>query len=302
MKKTSNWLQTFRDYDSDGDSAGSIHEKSKFHEKMPAKTVSITGGKGGVGKTSLSLKIARELSATGYRVLLIDCDYNMSNTAIKLGIPLQENLGSLLRSEKTFDQCLFKDKNFHLLSACNGDVRLTNSPIPKEQLVIDIITGHSSEYDYILLDCPAGLSTESLIISAYCDYRIVVVTPDKSSITDSYSLMKVLSKTYEVKENHLLLNMISSEGQMKRVLKTLSETVESYLGGRLHFLGGIKKLSVTQDRFDSEFIYGKVFAEGTSFSQLVKGFTEKANVPHRNAVYPNGAYMGVRNLEQEFIN
>ena len=120
MEKVSEWLGSFK---SQNQATGT---QKSLKVSLPKKNykISITGGKGGVGKTSVSLKFARELALSGYRVLLIDCDYNLSNTAIKLGLPLNNKFWELLSSEKTFSDCLYKDGNLHLLSACNGSVEL----------------------------------------------------------------------------------------------------------------------------------------------------------------------------------
>lgn len=249
MEKTSKWLHSFN---------SEQHATSKLSISsgiQKAKTISITGGKGGVGKTSFSLKFSKELARAGKRVLLIDCDYNLSNTAIRLGLPLNNtNFYSLLTSQKEFTDCLYKEGNFHLLSACNGDLDLFESELKLEDLIIDIINSHDSEYDFILLDCPAGLSKESLTLNAYCDERFFIVTPDKASITDSYSLMKVLSNKYSVRENHLLVNMYSNKKQFERVVTTISETAENFLGCRTQVLGGIPKIDVEYSRFDTFFL------------------------------------------------
>ena len=233
MKKTSEWLFSYNSgYEKQVQALVSERKEIKDSPNQTSTTVSVTGGKGGVGKTSISIKMAKELADQGYKVLLLDCDYNLSNTAIKLGMPLTNVFYSLVSAEKPFEECIHKEGNFHLLPACNGNINLFDSGLKLEEIIIDIITEHENEYDFILLDCPAGLMRETLVLNAYCDKRIVVVTPDRSSITDSYSLIKILSTRFGIKENHLLVNMVNNEKQYARVVKTLSETVENVLGCR----------------------------------------------------------------------
>lgn len=252
-------------------------ETRAFKRKLSgrAKTISITSGKGGVGKTSASLKTAKLLSENGYRVLLIDCDTNLSNTAVKLGLPLSDGFISLISAQKNLDDVLYKDGNFHLLSACNGHMELFERGLEFDKLVIDIIVSHELEYDFILLDSPAGLIKESLTLSAYCDYRFIIVTPDKSSITDGYSVMKILNLKYGVRENHLLLNKISSNNQYGRLVKTLSETVENFLGSRLQILGGIPFEHTPVDLFDQHLLKIADSKIHNSFYKVVKKFTEE---------------------------
>ena len=204
MHKTTEWLLSFSSEKNNKSSARSLATDGF----KPCCKVSITGGKGGVGKTSIALKTAQELAKSGYRTLLIDCDSNLSNTAIKLGLPLDNKFEKLLSAEASFEEVIIQQGNFHLLPACNGSDEVFESKINFDEIIIDIIASHEHEYDYILLDCPAGLSREALTLNAYCDHRWVVVTPDKSSITDSYSLIKLLNSRFGVKENHLLVVFI----------------------------------------------------------------------------------------------
>jgi flagellar biosynthesis protein FlhG len=266
MHKTTEWLQSFR----------SSSNEQRIPGDFACTKISITGGKGGVGKTSIALKTAQELSSAGYRTLLIDCDSNLSNTAIKLGLPLDNKFEKVLSGETTFDDCLIRSGNFHLLPACNGSVELFESKLKFDEIIIDLITSHEHEYDYILLDCPAGATREALTLNAYCDHRWIVVTPDKSSITDSYSLVKLLSQKFGIKENHLVVNMYQNEKQFQKVVLTLSETIENFLGARTHILGGIHKLDVDTSGFDTFFLSEAKNEFNRNFVKLLYGFTEKA--------------------------
>lgn len=272
MHKTSEWLQSF---------SSSLSESRQVRRAsdFACTKISITGGKGGVGKTSIALKAAQELASSGHRTLLIDCDSNLSNTAIKLGLPLDNKFEKILSGEGTFEDCLIRHGNFHLLPACNGSVSVFDSKLHFDEIIIDIISSHEHEYDFILLDCPAGVSRDALTLNAYCDHRWVVVTPDKSSITDSYSLIKLLSNRFGIKDNHLLVNMYQSEKQFQKVVLTLSETIENFLGARTHILGGIQKFDVSAEGFDTFFLSENNNSFHRNFIKLLHGFTEKAGGP-----------------------
>ncbi|MGZ3806749.1 MAG: MinD/ParA family ATP-binding protein, partial [Bacteriovorax sp.] len=125
------------------------------------------------------------------------------------------------------------------------------------------------------LDCPAGITKETLTLNAYSDYRFVVVTPDKSSVTDSYSLIKILNKEFGVNDNHLLINKVSSEPQYQRMVKTLSETVETFLKCRLHILGGIKNEETPVDHFDTVLLHQENSSLHKNFVKIVRKFTEE---------------------------
>jgi flagellar biosynthesis protein FlhG len=273
MHKTSEWLQKFT-------TQNSIKKTDLRSTRDFACTkISITGGKGGVGKTSIALKTAKELASAGFRTLLIDCDSNLSNTAIKLGLPLDNKFEKILSGEASFEECLIQNGNFHLLPACNGSVEVFESKLNFDEIIIDIISSHEHEYDYILLDCPAGATREALTLNAYCDHRWIIVTPDKSSITDSYSLVKLLATRFGIKENHLLVNMYQNDKQFQKVVLTLSETIENFLGARTHILGGIQKLDVSHGEFDTFFLSENKSEWNKNFVKLLYGFTEKVGGP-----------------------
>jgi flagellar biosynthesis protein FlhG len=261
LKKSnpSDWLASHNKYQS-----------KKTNQK--ARIISITAGKGGVGKTSVAVKMSKILASEGFKVLLLDCDYNLSNTSVKLGLPMTNSFYELISAQKEFDDCLHKNGNFHLLSGCNGSIDMFNKSLEIDRIIIDILVSHEREYDFIILDCPAGITKETLSLNAYSDYRFVVVTPDKSSVTDSYSLIKILNKEFGVTENHLLINKISSEIQYQRMVKTLSETVETFLKCRLHILGGIKREELPVDQFDSALFAVANSALHENFTKITKKF------------------------------
>ena len=267
MHKSSEWLHSFSHL------GKSRKSSSDF---KPCTKISITGGKGGVGKTSIALKTAVELAKAGFRTLLIDCDSNLSNTAIKLGLPLDNKFEKLLSAEVSFEECIIQRGNFHLLPACNGSLAIFEGKLNLDDIIMDIISCHEHEYDYILLDCPAGLGKDALTLNAFCDYRFVIVTPDKSSITDSYSLIKVLNQKFGITENHILVNMYQGERQLEKVLSTLSETIENFLGIRTHIFGGIKKHDVPVEAFDTFFLSEEKSEWNKNFAKLLYVFTEKA--------------------------
>ncbi len=271
-KSTGEWLLSQNKY-------APKPEVESFPKKFQrnAYTISVTSGKGGVGKTSVSVKMATELAAKNYKVLLIDCDYNLSNTAVKLGLPITQAFVDYKNESKSFAECIHQDGYFHLFSACNGSLELFEDSFRIDQLIVEILVNQEKNYDYIILDCPAGLSKDTLALNAYSDYRFFVVTPDKSSVTDSYSLIKILNKKFGIKSNHLIVNKVSNPAQYGRIVKTLSETTENFLGCRLKVLGGIPKADTDVDRFDQLLLKNADSSFQDSFSKILNKFTEESD-------------------------
>jgi flagellar biosynthesis protein FlhG len=295
MNRASEWLNSFSSQHKDHVET-LINQKRQSNQKTTV--VSVTAGKGGVGKTSISVKMAKELAHFGFKVLLLDCDTNLSNTAIKLGLPLDNIFYELVSGTKEFTDCIYKEGNFHLLAACNGSIDLFDRSFGVDELMIDVLHSHGHEYDFVIFDCPAGLSKETMTINAYSDFRIVVVTPDRSSITDSYSLIKILSQKYSVKDFHLVINMYQSQKQFERIVRTLSETTENFLGARTSVLGGLKRLDLDPSRFDTFFLENKENEIHKSFIKVVNRLTEQLS---RSADQSHGysPEVALRRSEQE---
>jgi flagellar biosynthesis protein FlhG len=266
-EKASEWLLSMN--------RGQTSKNQKRIKNQKAYTISIASGKGGVGKTSVTLKLAATLSKENYKVLVIDCDYNLSNTAVKLGLPVNDNFSEFLAGNKNFEESVVQYEGFDLFTGVNGDPDIWNKDIFFDKMIISLLSNIERKYDFIFLDSPAGLSKEALTLNAYCDYRFIVVNPDRSSITDSYSLMKILNMKYGVNENHLIVNKTSSDVQYKKITKVLSETVENFLKARLSILGSIKREDIAVDQFDKLLLQGEKNSLSESFYNMAQKFSEE---------------------------
>ncbi len=256
--------------------------QNRFNSKRKLKqtiTISVTGGKGGVGKTSLSIKMAQILAGLDYKVLLVDFDYNLSNIPIKLNQNLNEDFFSLVTGTKTFEQVVRTSHSFDYLSGCHGNRDLFNHKKNISRPLLDIIRNCEKKYDIIIFDCPAGLNHEALLINTYSDYRFFVVTPENSSITDSYALMKILKNEFGVNENHLLLNKISSNQEKNKIVRSLMDTSLSFLNCRLRFLGTLENVNISIDKFN-KFILEEENSFHKRLTKILTDFFEEVSVSH----------------------
>ncbi|MCB9061183.1 MAG: AAA family ATPase [Halobacteriovoraceae bacterium] len=261
------------------------HKGDEFKNVRDTKTICVTSGKGGVGKTSIALKTAFQLSAWGHKTLLIDCDFNLSNALVKIGKSINNHFALLLTGEKDFSECVVTQNNVDILSGCNGSLELFDNKFEYDKSIINIINTYGNKYDFIILDSPAGIDRINLNLNAYSDYRFVVVTPDRSSLTDSYSLIKILKNKYGIISNHLLVNKCESENQYKRVAFSMADTVDSFLSSELKILGSIEKYFGSIDKFDQLILNGKNNPIHKSVIKILKKFTEE--VLGRSFYLPN---------------
>jgi flagellar biosynthesis protein FlhG len=274
-RELSQWLLSHRSDKASGSHLNQVNLKQ-------TKVAAIASGKGGVGKTTLALQMAQQLGKEGYKVLLIDCDYNLSNTAVKLGLPLNDNFFSLLSMEKTFDECVAKLEDVHLLTGCNGNSDLFDKSFELDRFIIDIITSHGNDYDYVFLDCPAGIQRETVNLAAYADYRLMVINPDASSITDTYALIKILNQRYSIKQNHLVANRIQTKNQFERVSKSLLNTVSSFLSADLKVLGAVPEINDLNNTLGLGKKDQATISVAEFFAKIVNRFTEESTGSYGN--------------------
>jgi flagellar biosynthesis protein FlhG len=265
MESRESWLSSYRD-----NSFGLLSSGDK-----KSAVIAVSSGKGGVGKTTISLKLAERLSMDGLKVLVVDCDYNLSNTGIHLGLQVKNDFYDLVSSQKNFYQCLETVRGFDLLMACSGDIGLFTSNECISDILLDIVSTHRNEYDVVLLDCPAGLNTEVLKLCAYADFRMMVATPDPASITDTYSSIKVLKRHYNISSNHLLVNRTKSITSFRNVVKTISETAEKFLTCQTKVIGAIFEGEKPSSLSAKKFFLGKNCHSYKNVIKVLEKYSEK---------------------------
>lgn len=256
-----------------------LKDKSLWLDSFRAKTrsaqvLAICSGKGGVGKTSIALRLAKIYAESSKRVLLVDCDFNLSNTAIKLGISLKDNFLKVIKNPNHLLEYVERYQGFDLLPGCNGDVEVLESRYLITRSVVDILGMYSNYYDLIILDAPAGAAKEALNLVTLADYRLFVITPEPSSITDAYSLFKLSTEHYGCSNNLMIINRYQEEKQWQRVRTVMVETTNKFAKDTFVFLGAIPEIKVAHGDFDKHFIDSADSALSESFLNIKNNLNE----------------------------
>lgn len=239
-----------------------------------AQVFAVCSGKGGVGKTSIALRLAKMYAESSKKVLLIDCDFNLSNTSIKLGINLKDNFLKVVKNPHSMLDYVEKLHGFDLLPGCNGDVEVLESRHIITKAVVDILGLYSHFYDMIILDAPAGATKESLSLVTLADYRIFVITPEPSSITDSYSLFKLSTEHYGCSNNLMIINRYQDINQANKVKNIMIDTTKKFAKDSFYHLGEIPEFSVSHNEFDHFFVETADSAMVDSFSNIKRNLNE----------------------------
>ncbi len=202
------------------------------------RIIAITSGKGGVGKTNIVGNLGFALSQSGKKVLILDADLGLGNIDVLLGLAPKYNLSHFIAGEKSISEIIIKGPgNMNILPASSGIQELTK--LTKEQKIQILIELDSliDHIDILLIDTAASISSNVMYFNASAQEIMVVVTPEPTSITDAYALMKVLSLKYSEKHFKLLVNLASSEQDAHEVFRQLNMVANRFLDISIEYSG-----------------------------------------------------------------
>ncbi len=203
-------------------------------------SISLTSGKGGVGKTSLTVNLAVALSQNGKRVLIVDGDLGLANVDVLLRIQVDRNLRDVIENgEDPMDTIVPMGPNLGVLPASSGVPEMLNLGQREQSLLENLLRKISSDYDFVLVDTAAGIGQSVLWLNNFADHPIVVVTPDPTSMTDAYALIKVMARDYDRDSFHVVVNGLSSLREGEEVFATLKSVAEKFLQVKLNHLGSV---------------------------------------------------------------
>ncbi len=205
--------------------------------------LSVTSGKGGVGKTNLSVNIATKLAQEGKKVLLLDADLGLANVDVILGITPQKNLFHLFQNEATLEEIIFKTPyGFSILPAASGVNEMLNLSAGQKMTLLDSLDSLEDSLDYLIADTGAGIHDSVLYFNIAAQERLVVLTPEPTSLTDAYALIKVLRTKHDISTFRVIINMAASAKQAKEVYSRLSAACDHFLENvSVDYLGFIPK-------------------------------------------------------------
>lgn len=219
-----------------------------MNDTNPNSTVSlcIMSGKGGVGKTNISLNLGfalaglAEQDGTANRALLMDCDLGLANLDVLLGLTPERNLQDLLAAEATAEEVVVEVKpGLSILPAATGVPELVEMDQNQRDGLFEALMGLVKGYEFLLMDLGAGISDTVLSIARMAQMRVVLVTPEPTSLTDGYAIIKVLNSRYGVRDFCVVVNQASAQ-EAKTTFQRLNMACKSFLGFDLVHLGHVR--------------------------------------------------------------
>ncbi len=218
------------------------HLRHREGAQTGTKYIAIASGKGGVGKTILSLSIGRCLSDSGKKVLIVDADFGLSNVHLMLGITPQKNLAHFFYGDASFEEVIVRiGNNFSFISSGNGIYELAK--LPKEQvmnLVRRLQELAEDNYDYVVFDTPPGIHDDTIAVVSAADFPVVITTPEPTAVADAYALIKIINRENETEDFYLVVNKVESDKEGNKVYESIRLLAERYTTAKLRHVGNIK--------------------------------------------------------------
>lgn len=205
--------------------------------------LSITSGKGGVGKTNIAVNIAVCLARAGKRVVLLDADLGLANVDVLLGLTPQKNLFHLFHEGTDIRDILFPTPyGFSILPASSGMSEMLALSTGQKLELLEAVDALEDQVDYLIVDTGAGISDNVLYFNLAAQERVVVLTPEPTSLTDAYACIKVLKLTHGVEHFKVLVNMAPDRKTAKEMFLRLHQACDHFLSGvSLDFMGFVPR-------------------------------------------------------------
>jgi MinD-like ATPase involved in chromosome partitioning or flagellar assembly len=213
---------------------------SKQTQQHKARTIAVTSGKGGVGKSSIAVNLAISLAKQGKKVCIFDADTGLANINIMLDLQPEYTIEHLLQGEKQLDDIMLEAAHdIRVIPGASGISECADLSADKQGILFDSLASLESRFDYILIDTAAGIASSVLHFIGAAQQAIIVITPEPTSLTDAFSLIKVLKYHRYTKPVHVIINMCRDAEQARNVYLRFAGAAKKYIGTELKYLSFI---------------------------------------------------------------
>jgi flagellar biosynthesis protein FlhG len=218
---------------------GPLDKKPPVRNKI--RVISVTSGKGGVGKTSVVANLALALQNKGKKVLILDADLGLANMDVMLGLNPRYTISHVLQGEKRIEEVIVTAPGgFKLLPAASGIQELTELDNSQRLILLNELDTLQDQFDILLIDTGAGISANVMYFNFAAMEKVIIVTNEPTSLTDAYAMIKVLSHKYQQKKFMVLINSARTAQEAEKIYRHLRQVVDQFLGSpSLDYLGWI---------------------------------------------------------------
>jgi flagellar biosynthesis protein FlhG len=223
------------------------HSDTPEPRRGSAVVFSVTSGKGGVGKTSVSVNMAVEFAKSDHRTIVVDCDLGLANAHILAGLRTGKTMSDYLDGRADLMEIIIDGPaGVKFISGGSGIKEMANLDEAGRQRIIDVIADLRPFCDVIILDTGAGISRAVTDFVAVSDHTIVVTTADFAAVADAYGIIKTCVHGEHANSIHVLVNRVRSPHEAEQVFNKLRDCAKRFLGLDLNWLGLLPEDSVVE--------------------------------------------------------
>ncbi len=204
----------------------------------PVRVITVASGKGGVGKTNVTVNLGLSLTAQGKEVLLLDADLGLANVDVMLGLHTHYDLSHVLKGERSLEEVICTGpQGMRIVPASSGLQNMAGLSPAEHAGIISAFSELSVAPDVLLIDTAAGISDNVVTFSRAAQEVIVVVCDEPASITDAYALIKLLNREYSIYRFRVLTNRVQSVQDGRALYNKILKVTDRYLDVALDFMG-----------------------------------------------------------------
>ena len=224
-------------------SDGQLDQASGLREMInprPIRAIAVTGGKGGVGKTNVSVNLGVAAAEMGQKVLLLDADLGLANIDVVLGLHPQFDLSHVMRGERALEEVLIEGPSgLKVIPGASGVQALAELSPAEHTGLIRAFSEVACDTDLLIVDTAAGISDTVLSFSRAAHEIVVVVCDEPASITDAYAIIKLLNRDHGHQRFRILANMVRNAQEGRELYNKMCRVTDRYLDVTLGFMGAV---------------------------------------------------------------
>ena len=220
------------------DQAQTLRKLMLDHKPHRARTIAVTSGKGGVGKTNIAVNLAIRLTAMGRRVVLLDADLGTANADVLCNLTPSGNLAHVVAGRMSLADAIVEGPGgFRLIPGASGLAQMAALGEFERNRILDQVQDLEAETDIVLIDTGAGIGPNILGFTVGADQQLVVTTPEPPAVTDAYAVIKTAARQRADLDVRILVNMAKDQAEAKAVFERLSAVCQKFLALRPMYAG-----------------------------------------------------------------